>query len=50
MSTPLVTRVVAEAAESSGGVNHWIVGIVTLAILLGAMLALLFFAGGREHS
>ena len=50
MSTPLVTRVVAEAAEHTEKVNHWVVGIVTLAILLGAMLALLWFAGGREHS
>jgi hypothetical protein len=50
MSSPLVTRVAAEAAEHSEKVNHWIVGIVALAILLGAMLALLWFAGGREHS
>jgi hypothetical protein len=50
MSTPLVTRVVAEAAGHSEKVNHWIVGIVVLAVLLGAMLALLMFAGGREHS
>lgn len=30
--------------------NHWLVGGVTLAILLGMILALLFFAAGREHS
>jgi len=50
MSTPLLTRVVAEAAEHSEKVNHWIVGAVALAILVGALLAMIWFAGGREHS
>ncbi|MEP9385226.1 hypothetical protein [Nocardioides sp. KR10-350] len=50
MSTPLVTRIAAEAAEHSEKVNHWIIGVAALVILLGALLALLFFAGGREHS
>jgi len=30
--------------------NHWLVGGVTLAILLAMLLALLAFGAGREHS
>jgi hypothetical protein len=30
--------------------NHWVVGGVVLAILFAFILALLFFAAGREHS
>jgi len=50
MSSPLVTRIAAEAAEHSEKVNHWIVGAVALAILVFALLAMIWFAGGREHS
>ncbi|MFT4082101.1 MAG: hypothetical protein QM638_05905 [Nocardioides sp.] len=50
MSSVLLARVSAEAAEHSEKVNHWIVGAVALAVLLGALLAMLLFAGGREHS
>jgi hypothetical protein len=31
-------------------INHWVVGGVVLAILLLALLALLVFGAGREHS
>ena len=31
-------------------VNHWLVGGTVLAILLLALLALLMFGAGREHS
>ncbi|GAA1792958.1 hypothetical protein GCM10009795_043220 [Nocardioides hankookensis] len=30
--------------------NHWLIGGVTLAILLALILALLAFGAGREHS
>ena len=30
--------------------NHWLIGGVTLAILLAMILALLAFGAGREHS
>jgi len=30
--------------------NHWLIGAVTLAILMALILALLFFGSGREHS
>jgi hypothetical protein len=33
-----------------GGANHWLVGGITLAILLVMLLALLIFGAGREHS
>ncbi len=40
------------AAETSGEqtINPWVVGAISLAILLGLMLALVSFGGGREHS
>jgi hypothetical protein len=31
-------------------INHWVVGGTVLLILLLAMLALLIFGAGREHS
>lgn len=49
MFSPLLI-VAAEAAEHSEKVNHWIVGGVAIVILLGLLIALLAFAGGREHS
>ena len=30
--------------------NHWLIGGITLAILLALLLALLAFGAGREHS
>jgi hypothetical protein len=30
--------------------NHWLIGGVTLAILLALIVALLAFGAGREHS
>jgi hypothetical protein len=48
MSTLL--QAAAEEHEMWGGVNHWVIGAVTLAILLGALGALIAFGGGREHS
>jgi hypothetical protein len=38
------------AAATWGGVNHWVIGGLTLLILLAAMGALIAFGGGREHS
>ena len=48
MSTLLLAA--AEEHEMWGGVNHWVVGAITLAILLAALGALIAFGGGREHS
>ncbi len=49
MFSPLLIAA-AEAAEHSEKVNHWIIGGVAIVILLGLMVGLLAFAGGREHS
>lgn len=49
MVNTLVLRAAA-AAEHSEKVSHWVVGAVTIAILLALMGVLLAFAGGREHS
>ena len=48
MSTLLMAA--AAVQETWGGVNHWVVGGVTLLILLAAMGVLVAFGGGREHS
>ena len=40
----------AEEHEMWAGVNHWVVGALTLGILLAALGALVAFGGGREHS
>jgi hypothetical protein len=47
MSSHLIT-LAAEAEKS--GINHWLVGGITLAILLAMILGLLMFGAGREHS
>jgi len=44
---PLVTMA---AAESSGGVNHWFVGLGVFVMLLLMLGGLLAFGGGRDHS
>ena len=48
MSTLL--QAAAEEHEMWGGVNHWVVGALVLAILVAALGALVAFGGGREHS
>jgi hypothetical protein len=50
MSLTSLTTTAAETTASQGGVNHWVVGAVVLAILLVLMLALLAFGAGRDHS
>jgi hypothetical protein len=43
--------IVLAADETNSNVpNHWLVGGVTLAILLALILGLLVFGAGREHS
>ena len=49
MSTLLLLPLAA-AAEESAGLMPYAVGGVTLAILLGMLLAVLSFGKGREHS
>jgi hypothetical protein len=49
----MLNALVALAAEeeiNSNVPNHWLVGGVTLAILLALIVALLIFGAGREHS
>ena len=50
MLNPNVVAFAAEAEHSSGGLNPWVVGGITLAILLALLVALLMFGAGREHS
>jgi hypothetical protein len=50
MLSSLVTLAASAEAEHSESVNHWIIGGVTITILLGMLLILLAFARGRDHS
>lgn len=45
-----VYAVAAEESHTWAGANPWVVGGITLAILLGLLVALLAFGAGREHS
>lgn len=40
----------AEATEHTQTVNEWVVGGVTMVILMALLLGLVWFGGGREHS
>ena len=44
--TPLVTH----AAEATGGVDPWFVGVGVFVLLLALLGGLLAFGGGRDHS
>lgn len=48
--THLVVSLSAGVEEESHGLNPYLVGAVTLAALLGLLLALIAIGGGREHS
>jgi hypothetical protein len=47
--TSLITTA-TETTAPSGGVNHWLVGGVVLALLLVLLMALLAYGAGRDHS
>ena len=47
MPTALLTVL---RTENHNVPNEWLLGGVTLAILMALLLGLLFFAAGREHS
>ena len=38
------------AAEGHGGANPYLIGAVTLAILLAALMVVVAIGGGRDHS
>ncbi len=52
MTTSLLLPLVLRAAEEGGhsGPNPWVIGLITLGLLVGMMAALLSFGGGREHT
>ncbi len=51
MSLSALTVQAAEIAEhGEPAVSPYVVGAIALAILLGLLLALISFGGGREHS
>ena len=50
MLNAYVVALAAEEHVNENVPNHWLVGGVTLAILLALILALLVFGAGREHS
>jgi len=50
MSHTLLINALETVGEHPEKVNHWIIGACALVILFGAMAALLFFGGGRDHT
>ena len=50
MLNPYVAVLATEGAVNENVPNHWLIGGVTLAILLALIVALLIFGAGREHS
>ncbi len=52
MSLSHITLSLTRAAEEHHEqvINPWIVGAITIAILLGMLGALVAFGGGREHT
>ena len=40
----------SEHAEAGGGLNPYLIGGVTLALLLAARLVVMAIGGGRDHS
>jgi hypothetical protein len=46
----MLNALATQTHEASGGINHWLVGAIALAILLTMLGALLMFGAGREHS
>ncbi len=51
MSSSLALPLVLRAAEAvHSGPNPYLVGAIVLAIMVGMLLALVAFGGGREHT
>ena len=51
MSSMSLSALTVQAAEAhEGGVNHWLIGGVTLFLLMAMIGALMMFGAGREHS
>jgi hypothetical protein len=48
--TSTVAPVLAETTTHESGVSPYLVGGVTLAILMAMLLGLLMFGAGRDHS
>ncbi|NYG55494.1 hypothetical protein [Nocardioides perillae] len=49
LTSPLVT-LAAEAGHSELPIHPYLIGAITLAVLLALVIALVAFGGGREHS
>ncbi len=50
MSALLVGFVAAAEEHHEQVINPWVVGAITMGILLAMLFGLLAFGGGREHS
>jgi len=48
MSISALTHAAGEAHSES--VNHWVIGGITLVLLMALILGLMAFGAGREHS
>ncbi|GAB3196606.1 hypothetical protein GCM10027062_06280 [Nocardioides hungaricus] len=50
LNPSVVVRLAEEQAVNESVPNPWLVGGITLAILLALLIGLLIFGSGREHS
>lgn len=52
MTLSQISTLLVQAAEEHHEqvINPWIVGAIAFSLLVGMMLALVAFGGGREHS
>lgn len=55
MSSSLIAAAVAHVlsvaeGESGAAINPYVVGAIVLSLLVAALVALVVFGGGREHS
>ncbi|WP_310529220.1 hypothetical protein [Nocardioides sp.] len=50
MSLSALSIAAAETTAGEPAVHPYVIGALALAILLGLLLALITFGGGREHS
>jgi hypothetical protein len=48
--TTTVAPVLSEATTHDSGINPWLVGGATFALLVAMLVGLLMFGAGRDHS
>ena len=50
LPTTLAVRLTESASSGHSEVNPWLIGAITLGLLLAALLAVVSIGGGRDHT